>query len=206
MIEQDILLRHGGFLKVVATDEIIIEEDSQSNYYYQLVSGRLRAVNINEQCREYLQYLIHPGETFAEIPMILDMHCQITVIADEPSIIIKVPKENFQELLQNNPEYQSRLSKVLANRLVLRYIIAKEFINNNPQHRILSLLNYLKEEGKDVCLACNKVELTRQEIADMLGFRVETVIRSIRDLNDKGLLEIKSGKVFYPHLIPQHDK
>jgi CRP-like cAMP-binding protein len=40
------------------------------------------------------------------------------------------------------------------------------------------------------------VELTRQQIADMTGLRVETVIRSIRHMQDKGALVIDKGKVY----------
>ncbi len=123
---------------------------------------------------------------------------QITVIADVPSEIVKLPRDRFETLLASQPHLQAELSKVLANRLRLKYIITKELCNHNPQHSILSLLEYLQNEGKHICKACNKVELTRQQIADMLGLRVETVIRAIRDLYDRELLVIQNGKVFYP--------
>jgi CRP-like cAMP-binding protein len=41
-----------------------------------------------------------------------------------------------------------------------------------------------------------KIELTRQQIADMTGLRVETVIRSIRELERNGHLKIERGKVY----------
>lgn len=40
------------------------------------------------------------------------------------------------------------------------------------------------------------VKLTRQQIADMTGLRVETVIRSIRQMEEKGELVIDKGKVY----------
>ncbi len=44
---------------------------------------------------------------------------------------------------------------------------------------------------------CNgkiKIDLTRQQIANMTGLRVETVIRTIRSLHDTGQLTIERGK------------
>ena len=41
-----------------------------------------------------------------------------------------------------------------------------------------------------------KVNLTRQQIANMTGLRVETVIRTIRAMQDKGLVTIERGKIF----------
>ncbi|HRN93042.1 MAG TPA: Crp/Fnr family transcriptional regulator [Ferruginibacter sp.] len=198
MIDLDLLFQWGAITKKVVAEEKVVEEDHPSYYYYQLLDGRLRAVNINEQGKEYLQYIVNPGETFAEIPLVIPTTFQITVIADVPSEIVKLPRDRFETLLTSQPHLQAELSKVLANRLRLKYIITKELCNHNPQHSILSLLEYLQNEGKHICKACNKVELTRQQIADMLGLRVETVIRAIRDLYDRELLVIQNGKVFYP--------
>ena len=41
-----------------------------------------------------------------------------------------------------------------------------------------------------------KVELSRQRIADMLGLRVETVIRAMKRLEEDGLIAIKNGKAY----------
>lgn len=200
MIAVETLIKAGGIYKEVLTDEIIVEEEGKCYFYFQLVTGRLRAVNINDKSREYLQYIVHPGETFAEIPLVIDSPFQVTIIADEPSTIIKLPLAQFESLLTEYPEYQKGLSRILAKRLIHKYLISKEYFNHNPQHRIFSLLEYIKNEGKDICPECNKIGLTRQQIADMLGFRVETVIRAMRDLHEKKLIEIKGGKVFFPIL------
>jgi CRP-like cAMP-binding protein len=40
-----------------------------------------------------------------------------------------------------------------------------------------------------------RVELTRQEIADMTGLRVETVIRTMKAMEEKGMLKIENRKV-----------
>jgi len=40
------------------------------------------------------------------------------------------------------------------------------------------------------------VEITRQQIADLTGLRVETVIRSIKSLERKGELSIVKRKVY----------
>ena len=45
-------------------------------------------------------------------------------------------------------------------------------------------------------LDCNQLKLTRQQIADMTGLRVETVIRAMRNMHEKGELTIEKGKVF----------
>jgi len=60
-------------------------------------------------------------------------------------------------------------------------------------HRLAS--NF-KQTQKNICTKCNQVKLTRQQIANMTGLRVETVIRTIRNLQSKGQLHITKGKVY----------
>ena len=57
-------------------------------------------------------------------------------------------------------------------------------------------LAYFKEYKKFICEKCHRVNLTRQQIADMTGLRVETVIRTIKNLEHKGDLVIDKGKVY----------
>ena len=47
-----------------------------------------------------------------------------------------------------------------------------------------------------VCGVCNKLLLTRQQIANLTGMRVETVIRATKALENRGRVSIIKGKVF----------
>jgi len=75
--------------------------------------------------------------------------------------------------------------------------MVSEISSQDPEHRIIRILDYLKRyvhhiEGKFKF----KVNLTRQQIADLTGLRVETVIRAMKGLEKKGEIKIKSGKVY----------
>lgn len=72
--------------------------------------------------------------------------------------------------------------------------------NCNPEYRLITLLNYLMQHKKNVCFTCNKLLLTRKELAGMLGLRIETVIRTIKQLEQKELLSINKGKVYIANM------
>lgn len=64
-------------------------------------------------------------------------------------------------------------------------------------HRILRFFDYLKNDVHKLTINSNfKIPYTRQQIADILGLRVETVIRSIKSLENKGEVKIISRKVY----------
>jgi CRP/FNR family transcriptional regulator, cyclic AMP receptor protein len=196
MIDIDTLLAWGGAYKKCAANEIIFQEGTQAQFYYQLVSGCVRWVNVNDDGKEFLQVMIEPGECFGELPLFDGEPFAATAIADTDSMIIRLHRPTFHQLLKENPEIHLAFSKLLSQRLRFKFLILREMANHNPEHSISTLLSYFKQTQKNICTKCNQVKLTRQQIANMTGLRVETVIRTIRALQSKGQLHITKGKVY----------
>jgi CRP-like cAMP-binding protein len=196
MIDIDTLLTWGAAYKKAAANEIIFMEGTECHFYYQLISGTVRWVNIGEDGREFLQGIVNPGECFGELPL-FDNECfAATAIADTDSVIIRLHKPTFLQLIKENPEIHFAFTKLLTERLRFKFFLLKEMASHDPEQSISTLLNYFKQTRKNMCPDCNKVNLTRQQIADMIGLRVETVIRAIRSLQEKGQLVINKGKVY----------
>jgi CRP-like cAMP-binding protein len=196
MIDIDTLLTWGAAYKKVNAGDIIFMEGNESHFYYQLVTGKVRWVNINEDGKEFLQGIVNPGECFGELPLFDDQPFAATAIADTNSMIIRLHKPTFLQLIKENPEINFAFSRLLTERLRFKFFLLKEMARHDPEQSISTLLHYFKQTRKNVCTDCNRVNLTRQQIADMTGFRVETVIRAIRSLKDKGHLVINKGKVY----------
>lgn len=197
MIDINTLLAWGATYKKLSAGETIFREGAICSFYHQLVSGSVRWMNIDDDGREFIQYMIEPGESFGELPLFDDKPYAATAIADKECIIIRLHKSAFIDLLKENPETHFAFSALLANRIRFKIFILKEMVHHSPEHRLLSLLNYFKEYKTNICSKCNQVKLTRQQIADLTGLRVETVIRTMRHLHDSGKLKIEKGKVYY---------
>lgn len=196
MIDIDLLLAWGAAYKKVSAGEMIFREGGNCSFYYQLVSGKVRWVNINDEGREFIQTIIEPGECFGELPLFDDEPYAASAIADEDSVIIRLHKITFLQLIKENPEIHFAFSKLLTERLRFKFLVLKELATHNPESSISTLLSYFKEHKKNICTKCNRLKLTRQQIADMTGLRVETVIRTMRNMHSMGLLRIDKGKVY----------
>ena len=195
-IDIDTLLAWGAAYKKVAAGEIIFQEGMESSFYYQLVSGKVRWVNINDEGKEFIQTIIEPEECFGEFPLFDDEPFAASAIADEDSVIIRLHRSSFHQLLKENPGLHFEFTRLLTQRLRFKFLILKELANHNPEGSISTLLNYFKQTQKNICTKCNRLKLTRQQIADMTGLRVETVIRTMKFMQSKGDLQITKGKVY----------
>lgn len=196
MIDVDLLLASGAAFKKVARSCIIFSEDTSCNFYYQLVSGRVSWLHVNEEGKPFIYTIIQPGESFGEMPLFDDGPYAATSIAIEDSIVIRLHKPVFLQLLKENPTLSEKFNRLLAIRLRYNFMLLKSFANDEPEKRIKVILDHLKKDKRNLCSDCSQLNLTRQQIADMTGLRVETVIRSMRNMHDKGELQINKGKVF----------
>jgi len=195
MIAVDTLLAWGATYKKVTAEETIFMEGTAGLFYYQLVSGSARWININDDGGEFIQAMVEPGDCFGELALFDDGVYAASAVANKESIILRLCKTSFHQLLKEHPDIHLAFTQLLAQRLRFKFLLLKELAGHNPEHSISTLFSYLKTSKRNVCQKCNQVQLTRQQIANMTGLRVETVIRTIRNLHLKGSLKIAHGKV-----------
>lgn len=196
VVDIDLLLCYGATYKNIRKGNMIFAEGETCLFYYQLVTGVVNWVNINDEGREFIQMLIEPGECFGELPLFDDEPYGESAIADEDIIVIRLHKPVFKQLIAENGAIHFSFSKLLAQRIRFRFMLLHSFACHDPEERIKTLLNYLKKENKNFCKESNQLKLTRQKIAGMTGLRVETVIRTMRHMHEAGAVLIENGKVF----------
>lgn len=193
MISEDILLKYGAKIAHLQANEIIFEEKQRAAFYYQLKTGEIKMFNMNENGREFIQGFFYDGESFGEPPLLANVKYPASAATVKESRIFKLPKKQLLKLLEAYPKISLKFAREMANRLFYKAIILKEISGHPPEHRILTLIDYLKRnEGTEGLF---RVDLTRQQIADLTGLRVETVIRAIKQLENDGELQIIKRKV-----------
>jgi CRP/FNR family transcriptional regulator, cyclic AMP receptor protein len=196
IIDLDLLLAWGATFHNLEKGQVLFCEDDPAHFYYQVVEGRIKMCNCNEEGKEFIQGMFEAGESFGEPPLFDGGIYPASAEADEASVVIRLRKENFLQLLKENFDIHFGFTQTLARRLRFKSLISKEISSYGPMHRVSTLLQEYKKSKAVADDELLKIELTRQQIADMTGLRVETVIRSIRELERNGHLKIERGKVY----------
>ncbi len=196
MIEEDLLKEYGATEVSIEKGGHLFHENERATSYFQVKSGKVKMFNLNSEGKLFTQGIFGPGESFGEPPLFDDSTYPACTVAEEKSCLFKLPKAKFIKLLKDNPEIHFGFTRMLATRLLYKSMILKEISGHNPDHRILSLIDYLKKEKGIPADQKYEVTLTRQQIADLTGLRVETVIRSVKMLEKDGSLKLIGRKVY----------
>ena len=194
MIPEDIIQKFGGSLKNYSREQTIIREGELADFYFQIKTGHIKMFNLTEDGKEFVQGFFKNGESFGEPPLFGAFKYPATALALNESEIYMLPKTSFFKLLKTHPDIHLKFTKLICKRMVYKAKIAREVSIYPPEHRILTLLHHLK--GNSKADASFEVPLTRQQISDLTGLRVETVIRAIKKLEKTKVLAIIDRKVF----------
>jgi len=197
MIDEQLLLDFDARMKEYSKGELIFSENETARYYYQISSGAVKMNNYNDDGKEFIQNVFYKTQSFGEPPLFIDVKYPANAIAFSDCSLIELDKNKLFELLYKHPEIHLNITKSLANRLYYKAIIASEISSQEPEHRVLRFFDYLKNDVHKVSGDFNfKINYTRQQIADTLGLRVETVIRAIKNLEKQKKVLIDKRKVF----------
>ncbi|MFU8973006.1 helix-turn-helix domain-containing protein [Chryseobacterium wangxinyae] len=79
----------------------------------------------------------------------------------------------------------------------LNYIFSYSLISDNAVSRVQNLLDYLKNKHDQSDPWSYIVPYTRKEMSSLTGLRIETVIRTLKRLQQQGMVKIIKGKIFY---------
>lgn len=173
----------------------IFAEGQKALYYYQVESGLVKMANYGAK-RERTQKLFFPGESFGEPALLDSFPFPAAAVTVEASAVWMLPRADFFEMLRQLPEVHLRVTRHLCNRLLYKNMLLRGAAELAPDERILSLVRYYRKHiGKEGPF---EIPFTRQEMADMLGLRVETVIRASLELIKTGQLLRSNRKLILP--------
>lgn len=197
MIPEKLLLHYGAHNKLFMKNEFIFQQGQRAHYYYQILTGEVKMNNLRENGKEFIQSFFLASQSFGEPPLFSEITYPANAVATQDSEILCLPKEQFLTLLLENPDIHLEVTTAIASRLYYKAIMASEISSQEPEHCILRILDYLKEDVYKLTEPFSfKVNLTRQQIADLTGLRVETIIRATKSLEKKNEIVIKKRKIY----------
>jgi len=169
--------------------EHLWREGDPSESFTIIVRGRVKVVREGESA-DVIYELFGEGEPVGAIAVYNFMPYPAAAVALEPTTLLVLPRRDWFELLDRNPDFARAIIRELT-RLVLGLTRKlDEMRGQTVETRIAQLFLTLAErigretkEGLEV-----PIQLTRQEVADLVGTTVESAIRVLSRWGREGVL------------------
>jgi CRP/FNR family transcriptional regulator, cyclic AMP receptor protein len=193
LISAKILQLYKARLVYIRKDQVLFGEGEMAVDFFQVEEGQVRMYILNHDGQEFTQGVFHAGESFGEPALLGNFPYPSSALAITDGKVWRLSKSRFLQLLKENFELHLKLDHVLCQRLQYKSMILTEISAHTPEHRLATIMNYLKSKMnlKEKAI----IPYTRQQLADMTGLRVETVIRTIKKMEQKGTLILEGRKI-----------
>ncbi|UTX50049.1 Crp/Fnr family transcriptional regulator [Chryseobacterium sp. MA9] len=197
IIDENLLLENGAVYEDYPAKEIIYEMGNIPQYYFQIVKGTVELNNYHEDGKEFTLNILSEGQSFGESLLFGNKNYPMNAIAKTDCRILKLPKSNFLSMLSTNTELMFTIFRYLSDRLFYKYVMLFNNSAIDPASKIKSLMDYYKESSIKQTPYSYPVPLTRQQIANLTGLRVETVIRTIKKMAEDEVLRLDGRTILY---------
>lgn len=176
-----------------AAREAILTEADPSRGFFVLRQGRARIYRSGPDGREQILRLLGPGDTFGEVPVFDGGPNPATVEALEPSEALFISTLVFMDVLARHPGVALALLRHFARRLRSFTELVEQISLQTVQNRIARYL-YMSAREEGVRTSEGIVvprTITQQDLAALVGSVREVVSRTLKVMEDDGLVEVR---------------
>lgn len=197
-------LKEIGTLKKVPAGTVIAEAGQKVTQCYLIKSGRVMGYEYTKGGEQRIYCVNEKESVVLEDCLMLDCEVPIEFQTTTDSELYCIPKKGLKKVIYENPEAAIDIIQSLAMKLMA----VVEQIRFEHEHSAIEkvcnlLLAYADRYGiHSSCGTIIKEKLSQEYIANLLGLNRITVVRVMKELKERGLVDKKQG-YYYLHDIDQ---
>ena len=173
--------------------ETVFTTGSIGDAMYVIETGSLKISRIAPMGKERIIRLLGRGEVIGEMALFDDEPRSADAVTLEETVLIRIPKQEFLQLLEEIPSLAIRFLSVLATRLRRMNEKLEELTFLTARPRVARLLLEITEKATSERAEVLTVplRLTQEEMAALIGITRETVSRILSELQGLGVISIE---------------
>ena len=175
--------------------EQIFEEGVATNGIFCIKDGVCKLTKLSANGKDQIVKLVKPGELLGQRSMISDEPANLNAVALEDMEVCFIPKKEIMEFFTNNNQFSMNVMKSICGDLKDADDNMVSLAQKSVKERLAQTLNYLEDtfgKNEDGTL---KIQLSREELAGMIGTATESCIRLLSEFNKNGLIELVGKKI-----------
>jgi len=175
-------------------DDIYKEGAFPKGIYY-ISKGKVKIYQASESGKELITELLKEGDFFGYLSLLQDEKYTSSAAALEDSEIYMVPKEDFFTLLYKNPVISRKFIEILSGNLLQNEKQLVKLAYNSVRKRVAEALVKLSDKYKKAGEQKFSMNISREDLASIVGTATETVIRTLSDYKEEKLIEISGSAI-----------
>ncbi len=167
----------------------IYKEGSYPKGIYFVSKGKVKTYQTNDMGKDFITELYKEGDFFGYLPLLRDEKYTGSAASLEESEIYMIPKDDFFSLIYKHADVSRKFIEILSNDLhenekqLVR--LAYDSVRKRVAEALVKLSDTYKSDGEQSF----SMNVSREDLANLVGTATETVIRTLSDFKDDKLIE-----------------
>lgn len=179
----------------VKKGDVIFEEGENVNGVFCVKDGVCKMTKLSQNGKDQIVKLVKKGELLGQRSMISDEPANLSAVALEDMKVCFIPKTEIMAFFNQNNNFSMNVMKTICGDLKDADDIMVNMAQKTVKERLAHTLLYLEETfgvNSDKSL---KLQLSREEIAGMIGTATESCIRLLSELKKENAIELVGKKI-----------
>lgn len=178
----------------------IFEEGDTVNGIYCITVGVCKLSKLSANGKDQIVKLVKAGELLGQRSMISDEPANLSAVALEDMEVCFIPKSEVLNMFDTNNQFSMNLMKTICGDLKETSDHLVSVSQKTVKERLAETLIYLQETFGKNDDGSLRIQLSREEMAGMIGTATESCIRLLSDFNKLGLVELNGKKIIIKDL------
>lgn len=181
--------------KIIKKGEILFDEGEHINGVFCIKDGVCKVSKMSDNGRNHIVNLVQKGDLLGERSLISEEVSNLKAVALNDMEICFIPKDEIIRDLEKNNNFTMSVLKDMANSLKTADNLIVDMAQKTVKQRLAETLLHL--EAKFGINADNNIniQLSREDIANIIGTATESAIRLLSDLKKKNVIEFKGKDI-----------
>lgn len=178
-------------VKIIRKGDFLFNEGDYINGIFCIKSGVCKVSKVSDNGREQIINLVKRGDIIGERSLISEEKANLKATALEEMEVCFIPKEEIIKDLQNNHNFTMAILKSMAESLKKTDNTIVDMAQKTVKQRLAHTLLYLFETFGTNREGCIDIQLTREDISNIIGTATESAIRLLSEFKKKNIIKLK---------------
>ena len=176
--------------------QVIFSERQTTRGIYFVKSGKVKEYKHGSDGKEQILRITNPGSFIGYKGLLTNARYSVSASVMEHAILMFIPCNKFLYWFENDKTVAAYFSQLLSNALVETEKKLVSLAYKPVRGRLAEVLLSLEEVFADDHLAeCQKIKISREDLASLVGTAKETVIRLLSELKSERLIRINGKQI-----------
>lgn len=183
--------------KKIKKGQSIFNEGSFPNGIFYLKKGKVKKFKTNQEGKEQIIYICSEGELLGYQALISEEPYFDSAMSIEDSVIGILSKQDFLQLLEESKSLSKKILVNLSHEFGVLINGIASFSHKTVRERLALSLLIMKDKYRIESDTNKPVEinLSREDLANLVGVAVETLVRLLHDFKEDGVIKTQGRKI-----------